>query len=593
MDFERYLNIRTAAYPAFSPDGERVAFLMDVTGTYQVWQVPVGGGWPEQLTFYDERVMSVDYSPTHDHMVFAMDAGGNERTQLYLLSGDGHSIEPLVYDPDVIHSWGGWSPDGKRFAFSANRRSFANFDVYVQALGSDEAELVFEGEGFTFVRGFSPDGTKLLAYKMKSSKDSDIYMIDLESGEATHITPHEGNASHDSPAWGPDGVYFVSDLGRDRLAVERVDAETLAREVIEEDAEWEIEAVAFSANQRWRFTLLNEGGCGRLRATDLQTGTTIAPEGLPEGFPNLYVSSYPTHADTLALTFTGPRHNANVWLWNLAENRSVQLTQASLAGIPQKSFKAPERVSFESFDGETIHGWLTLPEGVENPPVIFDVHGGPEGQRVATFNPLVQYYVSAGYAVFEPNVRGSSGYGKRYMNLDDVRKRMDSVADLKACVDYLRGRGGVDVDRIAITGGSYGGFMVLGAITSYPDLWAAAVDIVGIANFVTFLENTGDYRRSHREAEYGSLAHDRDFLESISPIHKVDQITAPLFVIHGANDPRVPVGEARQIAEALESRGVPVELLIYEDEGHGLSKRKNRLDAYPKVVAFLDKHLKG
>jgi dipeptidyl aminopeptidase/acylaminoacyl peptidase len=224
--------------------------------------------------------------------------------------------------------------------------------------------------------------------------------------------------------------------------------------------------------------------------------------------------------------------------------------------------------------------------------VVVYVHGGPEGQARPHFDPGVQYLAASGYAVLVPNVRGSTGYGYEYQSLDDVRLRMDSVADLAAAVGWLGDQGIADPRRIAVIGGSYGGFMVLSALTTYPDLWAAGVDIVGIANFVTFLQNTGPWRRKLREPEYGSLEHDRDFLESISPIHHVNAITAALFVVHGANDPRVPIGEAEQIVAALQSRGIAVEYLRFEDEGHGLSKRANQVRAYPAIGRFLDAQVK-
>jgi dipeptidyl aminopeptidase/acylaminoacyl peptidase len=221
------------------------------------------------------------------------------------------------------------------------------------------------------------------------------------------------------------------------------------------------------------------------------------------------------------------------------------------------------------------------------------VHGGPESQFRPGFHFLVQYFLDNGYAVFAPNVRGSSGYGKAYSHLDDVEKRMDSVADLAHAAYWLKSRPDIDGDRLAVYGGSYGGFMVLSAVTVYPDLWAAGVDIVGISNLATFLENTSDYRRGHREAEYGSLARDRAFLERIAPINHIDQITAPLIVVHGANDPRVPLSEAQQLVDALGRRGVPVEFLVFDDEGHGVVKLKNKQVAYPAIVAFLDRHLRA
>src|SRR5581483_4056855 len=260
--------------------------------------------------------------------------------------------------------------------------------------------------------------------------------------------------------------------------------------------------------------------------------------------------------------------------------------------IPQRSFVAPSLVHYPSFDERKIPAFLYLPRVQQsNLPVIIDVHGGPEGQTRPSFYPVTQYLINRGYGVLAPNVRGSTGYGYEYQSLDDVRKRMDSVADLKYAALWLAEKGIADPQRIAVMGGSYGGFMVLAAITTYPDLWAAAVDIVGIANFVTFLKNTGPWRRKLREAEYGSLEQDREFLEEISPIHHVDRITSPLMVIHGANDPRVPVGEAEQIVAGLRERGRPVAYLRFEDEGHGLVKLPNRIRAYTEVAAFLDRYL--
>ena len=242
-----------------------------------------------------------------------------------------------------------------------------------------------------------------------------------------------------------------------------------------------------------------------------------------------------------------------------------------------------------------IPAWFYRPAGdpSQTLPAILLVHGGPEGQYRPGFSFLAQYLVHNGYAVLAPNVRGSTGYGKAYSHLDDVEKRMDSVADLAHAARWLKGQEGIDGERLAVYGGSYGGFMVLSALTTYPDLWAAGVDIVGISNLATFLENTSAYRRAHREAEYGSLARDRVFLERIAPIHHLDQIAVPLMVIHGANDPRVPLSEAEQLVQALEGRGIPVEFLVFDDEGHGLVKLKNKLVAYPAIVAFLDRYLAG
>jgi len=290
----------------------------------------------------------------------------------------------------------------------------------------------------------------------------------------------------------------------------------------------------------------------------------------------------------------GSRTAANVWAI-AAESRAVtRWTESSLGTVSADTLVKPQLIHYTSFDGLSIPAFYFKPQGVTGPlPVVIDIHGGPEAQSRPLFRPLTQYLVSQGYAVLLPNVRGSTGYGKAHSHLDDVYKRMDSVADIKAAYEWLVTLGGAAADRVALFGGSYGGFMVLSALATYPDLWAAGVDVVGIASFVTFLENTSAYRRKVREAEYGSLECDRAFLTQISPLTHVNQITAPLMVIHGANDPRVPVSEAEQIVTALQQRGITVEYLNYPDEGHGLAKLANRLDAYPRVVQFLDRHLKG
>jgi dipeptidyl aminopeptidase/acylaminoacyl peptidase len=286
-------------------------------------------------------------------------------------------------------------------------------------------------------------------------------------------------------------------------------------------------------------------------------------------------------------------------MWDLDADRVRTVTRSSHGGLDRTTFVEPELVRFPTFDQEPageprqIPAWFYHAAGrAEKPcPAVVLVHGGPESQYRPGFNAIAQYLVASGYAVLAPNVRGSTGYGKAYSHLDDVEKRMDSVADLAYAALWLKERNDVDGARLAVYGGSYGGFMVLSALTTYPELWAAGVDIVGISNLATFLENTSDYRRAHREAEYGSLTRDRAFLERIAPINHIDRLVAPLMVIHGANDPRVPLSEAEQLVEALRKRGVPVEFLVFDDEGHGVVKLHNKLVAYPAIVAFLDRQL--
>ncbi|PSQ18583.1 S9 family peptidase [Halobacteriales archaeon QS_8_69_26] len=597
-DIERYLNVRSAGSASFGPDGDRISFLMDTTGVSQVWTLSAPGEWPEQRTFYDERVTFASWSPEHPELVFGMDEGGNERAQFYRLSASGSEVTNLTRHPEAKHRWGGWSNDGGRFAFASNRRNEAEFDVYVQdrdATGED-AELVYEGDGWYSVVGWSPDDRRLIVAEAHSSFDQDLYVLDIETGDLEHLTPHEDDVRYQSAEWGPDGeaLYVVTDEGADTLYLARLDVETGDLERVRSGGEWNVDGVALDQDTGRLVYSRNVNGYTELTVGELAGPTTIAEHPTPD-LPGGVAGgvSFDPDAERFAVTAVGSGTNANVYVVEVETSEVECWTRASTAGIPPETFREPDLVRYESFDGLEVPAFFTLPEettGGET-PVVVDIHGGPESQRRPSFNPVKQYLLARGYAVFEPNVRGSSGYGREYTHLDDVRNRMDSVADVEAGVEWLHDHPAVDPDRIACMGGSYGGFMVLACLTEYPDLWAAGVDVVGIANFVTFLENTGDWRRELREAEYGSLEDDREFLESISPINNIGSIAAPLFVLHGENDPRVPVGEAEQIVEEAREQGVPVRKLIFEDEGHGFSKLENRIEAYSAIAEFLDEHV--
>jgi dipeptidyl aminopeptidase/acylaminoacyl peptidase len=608
LGIDRYLNVRSAFGPSFSPDGRFVSFLTNITGVAQLWQVPVGGGWPVQLTFTHDSVRGAHYSPRRHESIFSMDAGGNERTQLYRLRGVGggtdHALgegwvtEDLTRQPKAIHSFGGWSHDGERFAFSANREDASRFDIYVQKVGEPDAHLLHKGPGgYYLAAGWSPDDRSLLVSRSESNFNQDLYVLDVATGEARTLTAHKGDAQYHSPAWSADGksVYCASTAdGRDLAGLAQIDIASGKLTYLEK-LDHEVEGVYASPGGRWLAWLLNAGGRSELHLRGLKVDPKMEV-ALPLGIASQL--EFARDDSKLALVFDGPRYNMDVWIIELPARGRLdglrQLTHSSRVGIPFSEFVEPELIHYKTFDGRMIPAWFYKPatKGDRLPPVIVYPHGGPESQTRPAFNALFQYFVQRGYAILAPNVRGSSGYGTAYMNLDNTTRRMDSVADLAHAVYWLRDHKQGDPKRIAVYGGSYGGFMVLASVTHYPDLWAAGIDVVGICNFVTFMEKTGPYRRAHREAEYGNLREHRAFFEKISPIHHVDKIRCPMMVIHGANDPRVPIEEAEQIVAALKKRNIPVEYLRYEDEGHGLAKLKNRLDAYPKMADFLDKHLK-
>jgi dipeptidyl aminopeptidase/acylaminoacyl peptidase len=597
IPFARYLNIREAYGPSFSRDGKRLSFLTNITGVPQVWVVDVSGGWPDQITFHDERISQAHFSPTADHLVFSRDIGGNENAQIFLVNSDGSQEKRLTHSDEVMHIFGNWSQDGQDIAYTANQRDRTKFDVYVQNMEHGQSELVWENNhlGFLNVAGFSPDGSRLLIHLMQNSMDNDLFEIDIKTKAIRRLTEHDGNVRYLSPVYSSDGksVYCACDRDRDFATLTRIDLSDLGHHFMEETPN-EIEYVAASSDGHWLLWITNVEGANQFSLMDLGTNQIHRPANLPLGVISDYAAPIFSHdSQQIAFGFTMPTRTSDIWIWNIAKNQVFPITQSSHAGIPASSFRGPELIHYPTFDGLSIPAWFYRPIAAhpDKYPVIVEVHGGPEGQAQPIFDYFVQYFISQGYGMLIPNVRGSSGYGKNYLALDNVEKRMDSVADLAHAVKWLEAQPDVDAKRIAIIGGSYGGFMVLSAITTYPDLWAAAVDVVGISNFVTFLENTSPYRRSHREGEYGSLEHDREFLTSISPIHHVDKIIAPLMVIHGANDPRVPLSEAEQLVNALQARHVPVEFLVYADEGHGLVKLKNILDAYPKMADFLEKYI--
>jgi dipeptidyl aminopeptidase/acylaminoacyl peptidase len=602
----RYLNTRAAYHPSFAPDGRRMAFITDITGVGQAWQVPLAPGsdqvlWPDQLTFEADRVMGLWYSPApgDQRLIYARDLGGNEKQQLHLLDVGKASEVPLTAGhEEATHLFGEWSRDGRRIVFAANRRDPGLYDLFVQPLDDEP--------GYLQNLCFSPDGGRVAVTRMASSFRHELFEVELQSGTARRLSPRGQDVRYDAVCYAPDGrsLYVNSDAGSDFLRILRLRLEDNTTQPLVSLA-WDAELMTRSPDGRTLAYTVNVEGASELHLLDLDSGATRLAPGLgkPPGVVGWMDArlAFSPDSSLLAFSYTSATRTSDILVWDLQTGRVRPVTQSSHGGIPLDSFASPELVHYATFDTaghggpRRIPAWFYKPAGPQDAPlpVILVVHGGPESQFRPFFHFLIQYFLSRGYAVLAPNVRGSTGYGKEYSHLDDVEKRMDSVADLAHAAYWLTEQPGVDGERLVVYGGSYGGFMVLSALCTYPDLWAAAVDIVGISSFVTFLENTSDYRRAHREAEYGSLETDRDFLERISPINHLDKMTAPLFVIHGANDPRVPLGETEQLVEALTGRGVPVEFLVFDDEGHGLAKLKNKLVAYPAVAGFLDRHLGG
>ena len=588
-DLRALLEMRQASPLSFSHDGGLLLVGSDIPGTRQLYVVPARGGDLRPLTHFDEPVGG-QLLPD-GRVLLEKDEGGNERTQLYLLHADaGAEPMPLVVDPLFIHGSPHVGREGTLLAYSTNRRNGTDFDIVARSLDSGD-ERTFELGGWCDVAAISPDGRWIAAERLgERSGDSDLFLLEVATGDILHATPHEGEAEYGSPAWLPDGSSFLAstNAGRDTFAIGRYDLASRSWEIVLE-SKWDLDCLADESG-RSVVVGINEDGYSRLELRDPRT--LELRQEVP--LPRRGVVDHPLFSrdgSLLAFAFSSPTEPFDVYVYDLDAEVLTRVT-TSPRDVDVSTLVEPELHRFESFDGESIPVFLFRPRTEGPHPVVVMVHGGPESQWRpwfhTSFAPLTQHLLARGYAVAAPNVRGSTGYGKRYEHLDDVRLRLDSVRDLASLHGWLSEQPGVDGARAVLYGRSYGGYMVLAGLAFQPELWAAGVEMVGISSLVTFLENTSDYRRAAREREYGSLVHDREFLIEASPMTHIDAIRAPLFIEHGANDPRVPLSESQHIHQVLVEKGIRCELVVYEDEGHTIEKLANRIDCFTRAGIFLD-----
>jgi len=586
----RILDARGASRIALSPDAGSLYFVSDLTGTMQLWSVPVAGGVPRRLSYEADRVGAYRLSPDGTRIAYGADEGGDERWALWAMNEDGTNARRLSAHPDRIHHVVAWTPDGSGILAFANLRDERFFDLYEFPAHGGTPKPRFSHDGTGFGATVLADGRLVVTINRARSDQNHLLLVEPD-GSTMRLTPETPPAMHHSARAFGDGVLVLSDRDRDLAAIARVGFDGSFRYIVapEEKVVDDLEV----AGDHMAYAL-NVHGRSEVRRREGERDSAVV--GLPPGdlATDLIGNSLAVAANgTVAIAWA--RFDAPSAIYVARPGAPAELViPPQMAGLSPDGLPEEELVSWRSFDGRAIPGFLLRPRGAAKGPrpTVVQVHGGPEGQARPLWNPLTVALVAAGFNVLQPNVRGSSGYGLAYMSLDDVRLRMDSVRDLDAAAAWLAESGVAPADRIGVIGGSYGGFMTLAAITFCAEReWAAAVDIVGIASFKTFFARTAPWRRPLRAAEYGDPIKDADFLESISPLNFIDRIRAPLMVIHGANDPRVPVQEAEQIVSTLRARGQAVEYLRYEDEGHGLAKAKNRADAWPKVVGFFERHM--
>jgi dipeptidyl aminopeptidase/acylaminoacyl peptidase len=587
-----YLNIRGSATPTISPDGKEVAFRTAPTGTMQVWKCSTAGSYPEQLTYFSSSVLSATWSPRGDEILAVVDTDGNEQFQLHLINSKTGESRALTTDPKVRNEFGNWSQDGKYISFANNSRDSRYFDVYVMEVATKSTKRVLTMDAVMDGGGFSSDGKRLIASKSVSAEKNDLFIVDLTTGQSKPLTSESDTARYAPVSFTPDGQRLVvmTDKGKDVRNLAEIDLATGKLKYVKESP-FEVEAAISTVDKRVVAYLTNEDGYSVLRAWDTATERELKLPAVPKGVITL--GGFSANGESLALGINGSTTPSDVYVLNMREGSLKQVTRASKSGVDPASYVPAELIKYKSFDGRDIPAFLYLPKdrSAGKLPVILDVHGGPEAQERPLFNIIYQYLANQGFAVIAPNIRGSMGYGKSYLAMDNGHKRWDALKDLNAAIDWVGTRPELDAKKVAIIGGSYGGFAVLAMLAHYPNRFAAGVDMFGIADFKTFLANTAPYRRPLRAVEYGDPEKDSAFLDAISPARNADKIKAPLLVLQGANDPRVPESESRQIVEKVKSTGGVVEYMVFPDEGHGFAKLKNRVVAYDTLVKFLDKYL--
>lgn len=584
----RILDARGATRVRFSPDGAWLAFVSDRTGTPQLWRVRTSGGEPERLTDHD-RVGAYRFSPDGRRIAYGADIGGNERWQIWVMNADGTAARRLSLRDDRIHHLRDWTTDGRALLVHANLRDPRFFDLHAYDAETGSSRIIHQLDG-TASDAMPLDGGSVVVRVNRARGDENQLVLVTRDGATRELTPDDPPALHSVVCSVPGGLIVQSDRARDFVGLATIrltdGAFTWLRTPDHdvEDARGRDALDAYSVNR---------DGLSQIHVADRERDGVVA--GLPPGClaTDLIGDSLAFHDGTVAVAWG--RYDAPSTVYVAARGGSArELVPPLLEGLSPSDLPETAVVSWSSFDGRKIPGFLLTPRGATPGPrpTVIEVHGGPEGQARPLWNPRNIALVANGFNVLQPNVRGSTGYGKAYKALDDIRLRMDSVRDLDAAAAWLADAGVAPKEKIGVMGQSYGGYMVLAALAFFPERdWAAAVDVYGIANFITFFEHTDAWRRPLRAVEYGDPVKDRDFLVSISPITQLDRIKAPLMVIHGANDPRVPIVETEQIVKALRDRGRRVDYLRYEDEGHSLAKAANRADAYPKVLAFFQRHM--
>lgn len=596
----RYLEFRAAGFSSWHPTKREMLISTRFADTPQLHEVKLPGGARRQLTFTPEPVGGGAWQPKQGrYIVFAQDSGGGEFYQYYRLDPDTGRIT-LLTDGKSRNGSGQFSKSGNQFAYTSTRRTGRDTDIYVMNPAAPETDRLLNevtGGGWA-VNDWSEDESKLLLGEYISINESRLYLLDMENGAKELITPRETvPVAYGNARFAKDGksIFYTTDKGSEFLRLVRMDLQTKLTQILTPDIAWNVEDFDLSPDGKTIAFITNEDGVGKIHLIEARSGKKLRGPELPLGIPSGL--TWHENGRDLAFSFNSAKSPTDAYSYDVKAGRLERWTESETGGLNTTSFIEPELIRVKSFDGLSVSGFLYRPDAKKFPgkrPVIVNIHGGPESQSRPIFQARNNYYLNElGVAILFPNVRGSSGYGKTFLTLDNGFKREDSVKDIGAFLDWIAKDAGLDAERIAVMGGSYGGYMTLASLVHFSDRLRCGVDVVGISSFITFLKNTQDYRRDLRRVEYGD---ERDpamaeHLQKISPLTNVDKIRKPLFVVQGKNDPRVPVTEAEQMVAAIREKGGTVWYLMAKDEGHGFAKKRNVDFQFLSTIQFLREHL--
>lgn len=574
---QQYNNVRSAGFSDFAPDGG-VYITTRFGETTQIHHVAQPMGMRRQMTFFDERTSGANVRPDGSgQFVFTRDIGGDEFFQGFLFDPADASVTRFT-EIGTRNSSLNWNEDGSLVAWYRQSDGDPDADILIaDPSDPDSRRVALEGEGLMIPADWSPDSSQILILRYYSITHADIYTLDVESGALTEILP-DLDVAYGGLTYAEDGesVYVITDWNSDFRRILEVELDGFETRQVSGDHGWDVESMDLSPDGSKLVYTINNGGNEELHMIDPATGEALDVPELPLGL--IGGLQFDEDGDRLGFTHISARSPGDAWSYDLNTGELVRWTQSEVGGLDTSALVEPQLITFESFDGLDVPSFYYPAAGEGPHPVIIDIHGGPESQERPNFNARIQYWVNElGISVLAPNVRGSAGYGREYLLMDNGFNREDSVRDIGALIDWVEAQPELDSDRVVVYGGSYGGYMVLASMVHYSDRLAGGINIVGISNFVTFLENTNGYRRDLRRAEYGD---ERDpemyeHLQAISPSNSADQITAPLFIIQGYNDPRVPASEAEQILAAVREAGGDPWFLMAMDEGHGFRKQSN------------------